>query len=127
MSATLPPSAPAPLAFVPGAPATERLAACKAYLAVEGATLRAQHELGASGLEIVHARAASMDAMLAQLFEHAVSSFTAAQGKLPAPVTLVALGGYGRSGRARIGVGDARAVGHPLRPDLACAARHDQG
>src|SRR6185295_5961222 len=78
------------------APVAERLAACKAFLQAEGAALRARHDAGATGLEIVHARAAFMDAMLARLFDHAVAGFTAANGKLPAPVALLALGGYGR-------------------------------
>ena len=90
------PSAPAPLTFADAAPVAERLAACKAFLAAEGAALRARHEAGASGLEIVHARAATIDAMLARLFDHALAGYTAAHGKPPAPVALVALGGYGR-------------------------------
>src|SRR5476649_2400812 len=69
MSATLPSPAPSPLTFADGAPVAERLAACKAYLLAEGAALRARHEAGASGLELVHARAASMDAMLTRLFD----------------------------------------------------------
>jgi [protein-PII] uridylyltransferase len=93
MSASSPPFVPAPLTFADGASVAERLAACKAYLSAEGAKLRARHEAGASGLELVHARAASMDAMLTRLFDHAVAGF----GPLPAPVALVALGGYGRS------------------------------
>lgn len=95
MSASPPPTAP--LAFADSASAAERLAACKAFLAAEGAALRSRHEAGASGLEIVHARSAAMDAMLARLFDRAVTGFTTAHGKLPAAVALVALGGYGRS------------------------------
>ncbi len=88
--------APAPLAFADGATAADRLAACKAFLAAEGAALRARHEAGASGLEIVHARAATIDAMLSRLFDDSLARFVAAHDKLPAPVALVALGGYGR-------------------------------
>ncbi len=90
------PPAPTVLTFADSAPVAERLAACKAYLAAEGTALRARHEAGASGLEIVHARAATIDAMLARLFDHALAGYTADHGKPPAPVALVALGGYGR-------------------------------
>jgi len=96
MSSAVPPAAPAFLAFAADAPVADRLAACKAYLAAEGAALRARHDAGAPGLEIVRARAATMDTMLKGLFDHAITTFTAKQGKLPAPVALVALGGYGR-------------------------------
>ncbi|MEO6875523.1 MAG: [protein-PII] uridylyltransferase, partial [Opitutaceae bacterium] len=90
-------SAPASLAFADGASVADRLVACKAYLAAEWAALRAGHEAGASGLEIAHARAATLDTMLIQLFDRAIASFTAGHGKPPSPVALVALGGYGRS------------------------------
>jgi len=96
MPASAPPFAPAPLAFAPGATAAERLKVCKAYLAAEGATLRSRHEAGASGLEIARARAAALDAMLLALFDRALAFYTEAHGKPPAPIALVALGGYGR-------------------------------
>jgi [protein-PII] uridylyltransferase len=91
-----PPFVPPALTFAEGASVAARLAACKAYLQAEGAAIRARHEAGASGLEVVRARAVVMDTMLAQLFDRAVAGFTAEHGKLPAPVALVALGGYGR-------------------------------
>ncbi|HVU24500.1 MAG TPA: [protein-PII] uridylyltransferase [Opitutus sp.] len=95
MSATT--NAPADLlAFPAGATPAERLAACKAYLKAEWAALRARHSAGASGLEIVAMRAGSMDRMLVRLFDHAAARYQQAQGPLPALVTLVALGGYGR-------------------------------
>ncbi len=96
MPASAPPFAPAPLTFARGATAAERLAVCKAYLAAESAALRLRHEAGASGLDIVHARAASMDTMLIALFDFALAYYTDTFGKPPAPLALIALGGYGR-------------------------------
>jgi len=96
MSAPVPSSAGELSRLGPGLAAGDRLAVCKAYLQAETAALRARHEAGASGLEIVHARAATMDAMLLRLFDLAVAGFTQREGRLPAPVALVALGGYGR-------------------------------
>ena len=91
------PAAPADLpAFPENSSPAERLAACKAYLKTEWAALRARHAAGAPGLEIVAARAASIDRMLVRLFDHAAASYLRAHGQLPAPVALVALGGYGR-------------------------------
>ncbi len=85
-----------PLAYSESATPPERLAACKAYLQSQGATLRARHVAGASGLEIAHERAAVIDRMLVRLFQGASASFLSQHGKAPAPVALVALGGYGR-------------------------------
>lgn len=85
-----------PLAFPDNASPAERLAACKAYLQAHGAELRARHQAGASGLEIAHERSATLDRMLIRLFDNALATFIRTQGKPPAPVTLVALGGYGR-------------------------------
>ena len=97
MPASAPPYVPAPLVFAPDATAAQRLVQCKAYLAAESAAIRARHEAGASGLEIVHARAAAMDAMLVGLFDFALAFYTKAHGKPPSPLALIALGGYGRS------------------------------
>ena len=85
------------LAFPDAANPAERLAACKAFLQTETAALRARHVNGGSGLEIARARAAFMDRMLRQLFEHAMTRFNNLHGKPPAPISLLALGGYGRS------------------------------
>ncbi|HYD82437.1 MAG TPA: DUF294 nucleotidyltransferase-like domain-containing protein, partial [Opitutus sp.] len=85
-----------PLAFPDNASSAERLAACKAYLQAHGAELRARHAAGISGLEIAHERSATIDRMLIRLFDHAYALYVRDQGKPPAPVALVALGGYGR-------------------------------
>ena len=85
-----------PLAFPENAAPAERLAACKAYLQAQSAALRARHAAGASGLEIAHERAATLDRMLIRLFDGAIAGYTRLHGKPPVPVALVALGGYGR-------------------------------
>jgi len=84
------------LDFVGEVPAAQRLAACKTFLQLEGANIRAQHEAGESGLAVVKARAAMVDVMLVHLFDYAVAAWNRINGSLPAPVCLVALGGYGR-------------------------------
>ena len=71
MSASSASPAESPIIPDHAAPA-ERLAACKAYLQAETAALRARHAAGASGLEIVRTRAAFMDRMVRELFEHAM-------------------------------------------------------
>jgi [protein-PII] uridylyltransferase len=96
MPASAPPFAPAPLVFADGSTAAQRTAACKAYLAAETAALRARHDTGASGLEIARARAATMDVVLVALFDFALTFYTHTFGKPSAPLTLVAIGGYGR-------------------------------
>jgi len=84
------------LAFSGQTSAADRLAACKLFLKDEMAALRARHDAGESGLEIVHGRAEIIDAMLARLFDHALAAFAREHGQPPTAVALVALGGYGR-------------------------------
>src|SRR4051812_28746593 len=74
-----------------------RLAACKEFLRAEMAGLRARHQAGASGTTICQERSEIIDALLQHLFDYALTTYTEMRGALPAPVTLVALGGYGRS------------------------------
>ena len=96
MPDTFPPFASEPLKLEPGLSAADRLAACKSYLHAATTVLREKHALGASGLDIAHERAAAIDAMLVALFDSALERYQQAHGPLPAPVSLVALGGYGR-------------------------------
>lgn len=84
------------LNFTPGQPIAQRLAACKTFLRLEGAMIRMRHDGGESGLAVVHARAAMIDVLLAHLFDYALQTWTQSNGGMPAPVSLVALGGYGR-------------------------------
>ncbi len=74
----------------------ERLAVCRAFLQAEDAALREHHVAGASGFAVVRARAARVDELLRRLFAHALHTYQGHHGNPPAPVALVALGGYGR-------------------------------
>ena len=87
----------AQLAFAPGAGRAERIAACKGFLKAAMAGLRARHDHGASGLEIEHGRAAIIDAIIQRLFDHASELYARTRGPAPAAVSMIALGGYGRS------------------------------
>jgi len=84
------------LAFTADTSGTDRLLACKAFLRDAMAELRARHDQGGSGLEIEHGRADIIDAMVAQLFAHAIGLYARTRGPAPAAVSLIALGGYGR-------------------------------
>jgi [protein-PII] uridylyltransferase len=84
------------LKFVGDIPVAERLAACKEFLKNETAALRDRHATGESGLEIAHDRAETIDELLQRLFDYALESYARRHGPLPAPVALLALGGYGR-------------------------------
>src|SRR6185436_18294410 len=84
------------LAFVGETPIATRTEACKEFLKAETAYMRTRHLTGASGLTIAHQRTQIIDALLRRLFDYAAESFARAHGPLPAPVALLALGGYGR-------------------------------
>lgn len=96
MPADIPLRARERLAFAGEVPVAERLAACKEFLKTETIGLRARHEAGASGLQITQERARVLDALLSQLFNYAMDAYARKRGAPPAPVALVALGGYGR-------------------------------
>jgi [protein-PII] uridylyltransferase len=75
----------------------ENLTAYKGFLNVQTHRLKILHRGGASGLEICHGRAAVLDALLRHLWEAARTSLSAqAQREFP-PMSLVAIGGYGRA------------------------------
>jgi len=86
----------AALRFEPKAPVTVRLEACKEFLRSETEALRARHTAGASGLQVTQDRADVIDELLRHLFDHAMGSYARKHGTAPAPVALVAVGGYGR-------------------------------
>ena len=83
------------LAFTGDATVPGRLAACKEFVRTEMAALRQRHDAGASGLIICRERAQMIDALLLRLFDHALLTFRQKYGVAPAPVALIALGGYG--------------------------------
>ena len=84
------------LNFVGEVPTAKRLSACKTFLRLESAMIRMRHDAGESGLIITRARSAMIDVMLSHLFDYAIASYERKHGKLFTPVSLLALGGYGR-------------------------------
>ena len=77
-------------------PVAQRLAACKTFLRLETAMIRMRHDAGEAGVQVARARSAMIDVMLTHLFQYAIDSHTRTLGELPSPVSLIALGGYGR-------------------------------
>jgi [protein-PII] uridylyltransferase len=75
----------------------ENLAAYKAFLNVQTHRLKILHRGGASGLEICRGRAAVLDALLRHLWESARGSLSGQAQKEFPPLSLVAIGGYGRA------------------------------
>ena len=90
-------SAAARLALPPGRQAAEELPRYKAFLKVETHRLKLHHRAGTSGLEICHARAAILDALLRHLWDAAKASLSEQARKEFPQMALVALGGYGRT------------------------------
>ena len=84
-------------AFTSESSPAERLAACKAYLATESERIRQRHQNGEPGQKVVQALAAMIDRLLRPLFDTAIDTWRQTHGEPPAPVCLIALGGYGRS------------------------------
>jgi [protein-PII] uridylyltransferase len=90
-------SAAARLTLPPGRQPAQELARYKAFLKVETHRLKLRHRAGAGGLEICHARAAILDALLRHLWDAAKASMSE-QARTEFPhLTLVAIGGYGRA------------------------------
>ena len=85
------------LNFIGEVPTAQRLSACKTFLRLESAMIRMRHDAGESGLAITRARSAMIDVMLSHLFDYAIASWERQHGRLYTPVSLLALGGYGRS------------------------------
>ena len=97
MTGTLDDLAVALLSFSEGKSDADRTSACKAFLKMAMMDLRTRHDEGASGLEVEHGRAAIIDAMVSRLFDHAIELYARTRGRMPAAVSMIALGGYGRS------------------------------
>jgi [protein-PII] uridylyltransferase len=90
-------SAAARLVLPPQRTAAQELARYKAFLKVETHRLKLLHRSGGSGRAVCQARAAILDVMLRHLWESARHSMSElAQRHFP-PLTLVAIGGYGRA------------------------------
>jgi [protein-PII] uridylyltransferase len=85
------------LNFIGEVSPAKRLAACKTFLRLESAMIRMRHDAGESGLAVAQSRSAMIDVMLAHLFNYSIAAYERQHGPLKTPVSLLALGGYGRS------------------------------
>jgi [protein-PII] uridylyltransferase len=85
------------LSLPPDATAAEKLACYKGFLKVQTHMLKLQHRQGAGGRDVCAGRAAMLDALLRHLWESAKSSLSAQARKEFPPLSLVAIGGYGRA------------------------------
>jgi [protein-PII] uridylyltransferase len=74
----------------------ESLPLYKKFLKIEEHRLRLRHQYGGGGREICALRVELIDVLMQHIFEAAVSFAVADRGLTPAPLTLIALGGYGR-------------------------------
>ncbi len=85
------------LVFTADMPVAQRLAAAKAFLKHADDDILRRHRGGESGLTVAQARATEIDALIEHLFDHAAAQWRRTHtGELPVPVSLLALGGYGR-------------------------------
>lgn len=66
------------------------------FLKIENHRLRLRHHAGGGGREVCASRASLIDVVLRHLFEAATGSTQERNGKKSIPLSLVALGGYGR-------------------------------
>jgi [protein-PII] uridylyltransferase len=90
-------SAAARLKLPPGRNASQELARYKTFLKVETHRLKLLHRSGGGGLDVCHARAAILDALLRSLWATARDGLSAQAQKEFPPLALVAIGGYGRA------------------------------
>ena len=74
---------------------TESLPLYKKFLKIEEHRLRLRHQYGGGGREICALRVELIDVLLQHIFDAAVGS-AVRRGVSPAPLTMIALGGYGR-------------------------------
>ncbi|MDQ3198713.1 MAG: [protein-PII] uridylyltransferase, partial [Verrucomicrobiota bacterium] len=66
------------------------------FLKIENHRLRLRHQAGGGGREVCASRAALIDVLLRHIFSAATATATEKSGSGVVPVSLVALGGYGR-------------------------------
>ena len=76
--------------------ATESLPLYKKFLKIEEHRLRLRHQSGGGGREICALRAELIDVLLRHIFAAAVSLAESGRATPPTPLTIIALGGYGR-------------------------------
>lgn len=75
----------------------EQLGRFREYLDRSNAWITRYHRHGGSGLRVVHCRSIAMDILIRGLYKLACARIVAEHGELCADVSLLALGGYGRS------------------------------
>jgi [protein-PII] uridylyltransferase len=75
----------------------EELGRYQAFLKVESHRLKMRHRAGTGGREVCHDRALLVDVLIRHLWHTAKNSLSAQAQKEFPPLTLVALGGYGRA------------------------------
>jgi [protein-PII] uridylyltransferase len=85
------------LALPPEATTAEKLARYKGFIKVQTHGLKLRHRQGAGGREVCAGRAAMLDALLRHLWDAAKASLSAQAQKEFPPLSLVAIGGYGRA------------------------------
>jgi [protein-PII] uridylyltransferase len=74
----------------------ESLPLYKKFLKIEEHRLRLRHQYGGGGREICALRVELIDVLLTHVFDTAVSFAQEAKDASPSPLTVIALGGYGR-------------------------------
>lgn len=74
----------------------ESLPLYKKFLKIEEHRLRLRHQYGGGGREICALRVELIDVLLGHIFDTAVSFAEQGKGASPTPLTVIALGGYGR-------------------------------
>src|SRR3954466_1867057 len=74
----------------------ESLPLYKKFLKIEEHRLRLRHQYGGGGREICALRVELIDVLLRHIFDAAVGSATRDRSGSPPPLTVIALGGYGR-------------------------------
>jgi [protein-PII] uridylyltransferase len=84
------------LTLPPGRKPVEELARYKQFLKVETHRLRILHRAGAGGLQVCRARAAVLDELIRHIFEAVRAGAGDALDLRKLPVSIVAIGGYGR-------------------------------
>ncbi len=84
------------LELPPGAVSNHLLALYQKFLKIENHRLRLRHQAGGGGREVCASRASLIDVILRHLFATATTAAQEKEGARIIPVSLVALGGYGR-------------------------------
>lgn len=85
------------LAAVKSAPPAELLPLYQKFLKLENHRLRLRHKAGGGGREVCASRATLIDILLQNIFGLAQETARSTNERAPVPLSLVALGGYGRN------------------------------